>query len=138
MDLSRELFHLFLASEDTLWISQNDNIIYRSDKKGIVPLVEYITEHSQSEKDVIIYDRIIGNAAAVLLGKLLCKKAYTHTVSNEALKTMNNLGINCFHVEAVPHIINRAGNGICPFEEASIGKSTDEFLEYLKSQTNME
>lgn len=138
MDLSRELFHLFLASEDTLWIGQNDSIIYCSDKKGIVPLVEYITEHHPSDEDVIIYDRIIGNAAAVLLGKLLCKTAYTHTVSNEALKTMNNLGINCFHIEAVPHIRNRSGNGRCPFEEASIGKSADEFLDFLKRQTSTE
>ncbi len=133
MELSRELFHLFLTSEDTLWISQNNSIIYHSEKKGIAPLVDYITEHGPSDQNVIIYDRIIGNAAAVLLGKLVCTTAYTHTVSDVALNTMKNLGINCFHLEIVPHIKNRTGDGMCPFEEASIGKSADDFLQFLKT-----
>ncbi|HEU17942.1 MAG TPA: DUF1893 domain-containing protein [Deltaproteobacteria bacterium] len=140
MELSRELFHLFLTSEDTLWISRDNSIIYRSEKKGIAPLVDYITEYkpSDSDKDVVVYDRVIGNAAAVLLEKLSCKAAFTHTVSNAALETMNNLGINCFHVEVVSHIKNRQGDGPCPFEEVSIGKSADEFLEFLKQSKKFE
>jgi hypothetical protein len=130
---SRECFSLFLASKDTLWISWHDSIIYRSEKKGIAPLVDYLTEHQPSEEDVVIYDRVVGNAAAVLIGKLPCKLVYTDIVSEIALKTMNAAGIDCYHKDVVPHIINRTGDGRCPFEKASIGKSADEFLEFLRT-----
>lgn len=49
MDLSKKLFHVFLESDDTLWISRDNSIIYRSEKKGIAPLVDYIAEHKPAE-----------------------------------------------------------------------------------------
>ncbi|MBN2254274.1 MAG: DUF1893 domain-containing protein, partial [Deltaproteobacteria bacterium] len=79
MDYSRKSFHLFLASKDTLWISRQDSIIYRSEKKGIAPLVDYLAGHQPPGEDVVVYDRVVGNAAALLIGKLPCKVVYTYT-----------------------------------------------------------
>jgi hypothetical protein len=136
MDLSRAYFHLFLASEDTLWISEKYTIIYRSEKKGIAPLVEYLTEHTPSGENLIVYDRVVGNAAALLIGTLPCSAVYTNTVSEKALNTINASGINCYHTDVVPHIMNLRGDGMCPLERASVGKSADEFLEFLRTSRN--
>jgi hypothetical protein len=132
MNLGREIFNLFLTSDDTLWVGKNDSIIYRSQKRGIEPLVEYIEKFGNTNHDVTVFDRIVGNAAALLLTKASCQTLFSRTVSEHALPTLNTSGIDYFHLERVPHIVNRRGDGMCPFEEASIGKSAEEFFAFLK------
>ena len=122
------LFGLFLKSEDTLWVSRANDLIFQSRKKGIEPLIDYITQHSPCKDKVTVCDRVVGNAAALLLEMACCRMLYASIGSEIAIETLKQFGISPRLLKVVPCIINRKGDGMCPFEKASIGKSPDEFF----------
>jgi hypothetical protein len=137
METSNKLFESFLKSDETLWILKVDSLIFQSRKKGIASLLDYIDLFSPCTHEVTVFDRVVGNAAALLLKKACCRKIYAPVGSEYALETLNQLGIPNYFLEVVPCIVNRKGDGMCPFEKASIGKSPDAFYEFVKG-TNME
>ena len=44
------------------------------------------------------------------------RELFADVVSHAALELLNGAGIPVSYTVAVPHIINRAGDGICPVE----------------------
>ena len=138
MAANNQLFKKFLKTEDTLWICLAGNPLFRSTEKGIAPLLIYLQESSLHPEGVIIFDRVVGNAAALLLKKALGKKVYSLIGSELAAETLKRLGIAYSFLTVVPYISNRAGDDMCPFEKASIGKSPDEFYEFAKEKLALE
>ena len=134
MAANNQLFKKFLKTEDTLWICLAGNPLFRSTEKGIAPLLIYLQESSLHPEGVIIFDRVVGNAAALLLKKAFSKEVYSLIGSELAAETLKRLGIAYSFLTTVPHILNRSGNDMCPFEKASIGKSPDEFYEFAKEK----
>jgi len=122
----------FMESADTLWVCQASRLVFRSEKKGIAPLLEYIEQFTAAWGGTTIYDRVIGNAAALLLKKVSCKKVYGIIGSELAIETLKRLRIPYSFRTVVPNIINRTGNDMCPFEKASLGKETEEFYQLAK------
>jgi len=131
---NNQLFKKFLKTEDTLWICLAGNPLFRSTEKGIAPLLTYLQEFPPCPEGVIIFDRVVGNAAALLLKKAFSKEVYSLIGSELAAETLKRLGIAYSFLTTVPHILNRSGNDMCPFEKASIGKSPDEFYEFAKEK----
>ena len=134
MTANNQLFKKFLKTEDTLWICLTGNLLFRSTEKGIAPLLTYLQEFPPGPEGVIVFDRVVGNAAALLLKKAFGKKVYSLTGSELAAETLKRLGIAYSFLSVVPYISNRAGDDMCPFEKASIRKSPDEFYELVKEK----
>lgn len=59
-------FEKFLASGDSLQIYEDSKIIFNSSKSGLLPLLEYIDKLSHYHQQVEIFDKIMGNSAALL------------------------------------------------------------------------
>lgn len=125
-----ELLERFLGSRDTLWVQKGTKLVFRSEKGQLVPLVEYIQAFVPRIRGVIVFDRVVGNAAALLLKKALCLKVYSPIASRAAVYTLQKLGIGYHFWKIAPCIMQ--GNSICPMEEMSLGKSPDEFYEAVK------
>ena len=64
------LFNKFLTSGDTLWVQAGNKLLFASNKDRLLPLLEYIEGLGHYHQPVVIFDKIMGNAAA-----LLCVKA---------------------------------------------------------------
>ncbi|MEA1971556.1 MAG: DUF1893 domain-containing protein [Thermodesulfobacteriota bacterium] len=125
-------FESFLKSGDTVRIISPGGTIFRSQKRGISPLLNYI-EQSPLMDEVVVLDKITGNAAALLMKKACCREVLSPLGSELAAESLQCFGIVRHFMKTVPHIINREGNGMCPFEKMSIGKSPDEFYELVKN-----
>ncbi len=134
MAANNQLFRKFLKTEDTLWICLTGNLLFRSTDKGIVPLLTYLQEFPPNPEGVIVFERVVGNAAALLLKKAFGKKVYSLMGSELAAETLKRLGIAYSFLTVVPYISNRAGDDMCPFEKASIGKSPEQFYEFAKEK----
>jgi hypothetical protein len=130
-----DLFASFQVSSDTLWICKERRIIFQSTQKGVAPLIEYIDTYGSSQGDITACDRVVGNAAALLLGKAGCRNVYSVIGSKFAEETLQLFDIKYVFLRVVPYIINRTGDGMCPFEKASIGTSSDEFFQYVTERT---
>jgi hypothetical protein len=131
---NKNFFKSFCDSQDTVWICRGHDILFQSTRKGIAPLIEYIDTYGSSQEDIIACDRVIGNAAALLLEKAGCRAVFSVIGSELAEKTLQSFDIIYSFAHVVPYISNRTGEGMCPFEKASIGISSDEFFQYAKER----
>lgn len=92
-------------------------------------LIDYAGEFSPCEKDVTVFDRIVGNAAALLLSQMSCREVYSPLGSELAVETLRCFGISYHFTRVVPYIQDRSGEGMCPMEKLSLGRSPEEFCQ---------
>ena len=129
-----DMFSAFLASDDTLRIYQDETLVFSSQKDHLMPLMEYLTDNGQGQQRVIILDKIMGNAAALLSVKANCKEVYSPLGSELAVKTLEKFGIEYHLSEIVPYIQRPDGKSMCPMEKLSIGKKPEEFYQEIKTR----
>lgn len=92
-------------------------------ERGVKPLVKWL----QSGSDVSGYaaaDKVVGKATAFLYVLLKVKAVYAQVISAPALQVLLDNGIYAEYGEKVQSIINRKGDGICPFEQCVLGVDT--------------
>lgn len=130
--MNTSLFNEFLISGDTLWVYKGDRQLFTSNKRGILPLLEYIETFVPHHKQIIIFDKIVGNAAALLSVKAASKEVHSPLGSELAAKTLSKYGIKYNFTKTVPYIQNRGKYDACPMERLSVGKSPEEFLEAVR------
>ena len=126
------LFARFVNSSDTFRVYHEGKLIFKSKKEQLRPLLEYIKKFSPQVQDVVIFDRIVGNAAALLLKKASCLEIYSPLGSEFATRTLREQGIKYRFSQTVPYIINKAGDDICPMEKLSLDKDPEEFFQHLR------
>jgi len=124
----------FLKSKDSLRIFEGATLIFSSQKDRLVPLMEFIEKRNPNSSDLIVFDRVIGNAAALLLTKIPCKEVYSPLGSAMAVVTLKNAGIESHFDETVDCIKDNSGENMCPMEKLSQGKTADEFHTAMKER----
>lgn len=127
--MSTGLFNEFLASGDTLRVYSGDRLVFNSSGDGLLPLLGYASRFTPYEKGVTVFDRVVGNAAALLLIKIDCREVYSSLGSEPAAKTLRKYGIGYHFEETVPYIQNRDREGICLMEKLSLGKDPEGFYQ---------
>lgn len=96
------------------------NRFFTSTQRGVKPLVQFL-ESKQIPAGLYAADKVVGRATAHLYGLLSIQALYAKVISEPALTLLKSRGIFVSYDLLVPNIINRAGDGICPFEEAVMG-----------------
>jgi hypothetical protein len=127
--MKRELFSDFLRGGDALRVYRQGKLVFSSDKPGVLPLLEYTARFAPHEKDVTVFDRVVGNAAALLLSRVSCREVYSPLGSQLAGETLQGYGISYHFTETVPFIQNRERQDMCPMERLSLGKDPEEFYQ---------
>ncbi len=129
-------FEKFLASGDSLHIYQGGKLIFTSDKSGLIPLLEYIDKLSSCHQQVNIFDKIMGNGAALLSVLANCQKVYSPFGSQLATSTLDKYGIS-YHIEhIVPYIRKTPEGEMCPMEKLSLHKAPEEFYTAVRNIIN--
>ncbi len=127
------LFNEFLLSSDTFRVYEGNQLIFSSTKDRLLPLLEYIDRFAPHHQQVIILDKIMGNAAALLSVEAGCREVYSPLGSQLAVKTLDKYGIKYQLTEIVPYIQKPNGEDMCPMEKLSIDKEPEEFHEAIRS-----
>ncbi len=91
--------------------------VYTSYYRGVRPLVEWL-ESGEDFSGFCAADKVVGRATAFLYVRLSVTAVYAGVMSRAALEVLEAQGIRAEYASLVDHIINRRGDGICPFEEA--------------------
>ena len=94
-----------------------ENEIFTSEFRGVKPLIKWYTEKTELE-GFSAADKVVGKATAYLYVLLGVKRVFAKVISLPAKEVLENHGIEVSFNTLVPNIINRAGDGICPFELA--------------------
>jgi hypothetical protein len=129
----KPLFDEFLTSDNTLRVYEDSTLIFASDKDRLLPLVEYIDKFASNHRDVVIFDKIMGRAAALLCIKADCREVYSPLGSQLAIELLEQHGIKHHLSQNVPCIQKPNQEGMCPMELLSFGKEPEEFYKLLKN-----
>ncbi|MBA7624251.1 hypothetical protein ES703_31658 [subsurface metagenome] len=123
----QRIFSEFTASDDTLRVYEVDRLVFSSRKDRLLPLMEYIDRFAPDHRGVVIFDKIIGNAAALLAVKAGGREVFSPLGSELAVQTLEKYGIAYHFTRTAPNIQRADGEDMCPMEKLSIGKEPDEF-----------
>jgi hypothetical protein len=127
-------FSEFLKSADTFRVYKGSRLLFASRKDRLAPIVAYIENHAPYKEGVTVYDRIAGNALALLLKTIRCRSVLSELGSENAVRTLKSSGIKYHFNETVDCIMNDSGQDMCPMERLSLGKNPDEFFQALKER----
>lgn len=106
-----------LRNTDASFVYVTEEAVLTSEYKGIRRLLTLVNEQTVLAEGFVA-DRIVGKAAALLMVLQGAKNVYAETIDQPALAVFRTHGVNVLFRKLVPIIINRAGDGICPMENA--------------------
>lgn len=114
----------------TCVVHQNGQL-YTATERGIRPLMGWL--ESGVLRDAVLADKVIGKAAAFLLEKGGAKAIYADVISDPAAEVLARAEIAYSFQIKVPYIRNRAGDGVCPMENAVLDiRTADEAYQKLQ------
>ncbi|MFC1980922.1 DUF1893 domain-containing protein [Chloroflexota bacterium] len=132
----RQLYDEFLTSDDSLRVYEGGQLIFSSKGDRLSPLLEYIERFVPGTEQVVIFDNIMGNAAALLSVRADCREVYSPLGSQLAIKTLDTYHIKYYLANIVPFIQKPGREDMCPMERLSVDKGPEEFYEIMKNITN--
>lgn len=121
MDLQRA--KEILANSGYTCVLCLDGQIATSTQRGIKPLLHWL-ENPTLGKGFCAADKVVGKATAYLYCLLGAKAVYGGVMSVSALEVLQEAGIAASAGKLVPYIVNRAGDGMCPMEAATLDART--------------
>ena len=110
--------------------------IYTSTHRGVKPLVQFL-ESDTAFAGFSAADKVVGRATAYLYVLLGVKELFAQVISRPALAVLQANGIAAEYGDLVDNIINRKGDGICPFE-ATVMDITDPQQAYTAIRQKMQ
>ena len=128
-----DCFNEFLSSKDTLQVYKGNHLIFSSTKDRLLPLIDYIDRFAPCQQRVVIFDKIMGNAAALLSVIAGCEETYSPLGSQLAIDTLDKYGIKHHISKIVPYIQRQDEKAMCPMEELSMDKEPEQFHEALRN-----
>ena len=99
-------------------VAVNEAGLLISEKRGILPMIEWLEEDPECLRGASVADRIVGRASAMIMVYAGVSEVYASVVSNGALDLFKQYDISCRYSNTTIAISNRRGDGICPMEKA--------------------
>ena len=118
-------------------LDSNKRMIFSSREKHLKPLLECIKKFRGNASSCILYDRVIGLAAARLIAySLFISEVITPVASENAASFLKKENISLKAGKIVKNILNSKKDALCPMENLAL-KITDskEFYEKITRET---
>ncbi len=111
-------------------------------RRGVADLYELSASEPGFLRGATAADKVVGRGAALLFVRGGVAELFARVASTGALAVLRRGGVRVEFGEEVPHIVNRAGTGICPVEQLTAGtddpdeafKLIGQFLENQKQK----
>lgn len=117
MDLQRA--KAMLQEKQLTCVLCKGEAVYESTRRGVAPLMGFWQQRINL-KDFSAADKVVGKATALLYCLLEVKAVYANVISSPALDILLTHGILVQYDRLVDAIKNRAGDGFCPMETATL------------------
>ena len=97
-----------------------DDAVHTATARGVRPLLDWL-DSGMDLTGFSAADKVVGRATAFLYVLLGVRRVHALVMSTPARNALETNGITALCDREVPGIINRRGDGPCPFEEAVLG-----------------
>ncbi|UCG62579.1 MAG: DUF1893 domain-containing protein [Candidatus Zixiibacteriota bacterium] len=125
-------FDKFIESKWSLVVLAEDRVVFRSTASAIKPLIRFMKSDYGQYREMLIYDKYIGRAAALLMVLIGPKKVYTPVISEGGQEILTKYGIPFEAQKKVKYLMGVASDEMCRWEKMTIGKSPEAFWDILK------
>lgn len=122
----------------SLVLIKDNEIIYSSNKSGLKPLIGCVKKYGSKFKGCILYDRVIGLAAArLIVYSKIISKVISQVSSKTAKELLKKNGIELITKNIVNNILTKNKQSICPMEVKAmeIKNNKSFFLRISKHKT---
>lgn len=99
-------------------IKEKEETIF--EQRGILPLVEGLSQKKDFLLGACAADKVIGKAAALLFVYGGISEVFAHVISEAAVSVFEEAKLPFFYETSVPYIINRDKTGMCPMEQKAL------------------
>ena len=96
-----------------------DDEVFVSDKKGIAPMIGFISDNINLN-GFSAADKTVGKAAALLFALAGIKEIYAEKLSRAAIPVLEEHNIKYSYKEIYDRILNRDKSDICPMEKTVV------------------
>ena len=124
-------FDYFLKKNWSFVLIKNDKIVFKSKAQHLKPLISCIKRHKKEMRGAVVFDKIVGRAAAILLVYAKVKEVWTSTASRSGKAYLAKNKVKIDYKNLASCIKNRKGNDLCPMEKMSRKMSGKEFTEKM-------
>ena len=122
---------LLFAEKCSCVVRNGDEVrIFR--ERGVKDLYRLLREEPQLLDGAFVADKVVGKGAAALMILGGVEELFADVVSRAALDLFAAAGKAVAYTVAVPHIINRADDGICPVELCAEAQTAGECLPLIE------
>jgi hypothetical protein len=120
-----------------LVIVKKGKVVFETKKRGISGFLQAIEKLDKDLVAASVADKVVGMAAAMLCVYAGVVSVFASTISEEAVRVLEDNKISFEFEKKVTSILNRNKNDVCPFEKAAMASGTsDEAYAKLKSLAN--
>ena len=102
-------------------VVQDGKVVHECMGRGIAPALDALDRLPELLAGAEVYDTIVGKAAAALFILGGVRAVYAETISDSAVALLERAGVECRWGVRTGQIVNRTGDGLCPFEQAVLG-----------------
>ena len=116
-----------------LVLKEDKEIVFQSNKMGILPIYEFF--RLNVEEEVYVIDKFIGLGASRLLlnSKSKVMGLFTFVISKDAKELLKDNNIEVVKQREVEKILNKDNTDFCPIEKLSMeNEKFDDFLEKIE------
>ena len=108
----------------SIFIEKDGKVIFQSYDPMLKPLFTCLKEKKELLKDSIVFDKIVGRAAAFLciIGEV--KEIYTPLASESAIAVLKANNIKIEALKTIPLIMNKDNTDTCPMEKMATSCKT--------------
>lgn len=125
-----------LEGEYTCVLCRGD-LVLTTTARGVRPLLQWLDSGTDTH-DFCAADRVVGRGAAFLYRLLGVKAVYARVMSEPAVQVLTQGNILACPQQVVPGIINRKGDGPCPFEAAVMDiREPEKALEAIREKMRL-
>ena len=114
----------------SLALVQGDEIVYSSDSSGLKPLWDCLEKYRQSKDKFILFDKVIGLAAArLVVYSGIIEAIQTRLISQPAKQLLKENKVKIEADEIVANILRKDKSAVCPGEVIAL--NTNDQHEFL-------
>lgn len=128
------LYHRFKQSNLALAVVWGGKIVYKSKKRGIKAILSLLKEDKSLLKNRIIFDKIMGRAAALLLVYAGAGEVRAVVGSKGAERVFRKYRIYHRFIKKVDKIYDLSGKKTCPLEKLANNKNPESFYKLAKDK----
>lgn len=125
-----------LEGEYTCVLCRGEKVLATT-ARGVRPLLAWL-DGDEDTRHFCAADRVVGRGAAFLYRLLGVKAVYARVMSEPAVQVLREGDILACPQQVVPGIINRKGDGPCPFEAAVLEiREPEEALKAIRTKMKL-